>query len=146
MLADFFFSKFEYNKVIVLHLQTAWSIVIKQVLLFISCASTSSCLCCEAWFNLHWSQVWLLCCMGEVSFMLCREQTCIYFMVTWYSVGKQETGLPNTASSAPDCQDHVSSTLNFLVCPAFLILLSAKAAVGKMWENRANFVTLKVAV
>lgn len=38
-----------------------------------------------------WSQAQLLCCMGEVSFMLCREQTCIYFLVTWYSVGKQET-------------------------------------------------------
>lgn len=131
-----FCSSSEYNKVIiVLHLQTAWSVVIKQVLLYISPASTRSCLYCKAWFDLYWSQVWLLWCMGEVSFMLCREQTCLYFLVTWYSVGKQEAQFPNPASSAPDCQDHVSSTLNFLMCPAFLILPSAKAAVGKKWKT-----------
>lgn len=65
-----------------------------------------------------WSQAQLLCCMGEVSFMLCRKQTCIYYLVTWYSVGKQETQFPNPTSSALDCQDHVSSTLNFLMCPS----------------------------
>lgn len=128
-----FCSNFESNKVIVLHLQTTWSIVIKQVLLFISAASTSSCLCCKAWFNLYWSQTWLLCCMGEVSFMFCRD---LLAFTSWlHSVRKQETQFPNPASSAPHCQDHVSSTLNFLMCPAFLILPCAKAAVGKKWKT-----------
>jgi len=76
--------------------------------------------------------------------MLRREQTFITCLVTQSSVAKQETQLPDPSSSAPDCQDRVSSTSfpDVLSLPHSSYCQNGR---GKEVENRANVVALKAA-
>lgn len=125
-------------------LQTLCSIVIKQVLLFISPTSTHSCLCYRAWLNL------LKLCATPVmcgrSFLYALQGADLHCLSD-YTVfgGKARNTVPKSKlfrSWLPR-----SCVFNIKVPDVlFLVLPSAEMAVGKKWKTQQTLcVTLKAA-